>query len=154
MTEDQVFIANVVVINPPWKTITISVISQPTSVNAKLKTIVKICKYRWFCERQHYILMVTKVHSASGHDMDHFIRECARHFHDKQARGHLSFCIQFFKQCVSIAFQRALAFTIKRRIALVGNAWSKPLIASKFHDLHASNIKGVVGEIASYHNKD
>jgi hypothetical protein len=154
--EDQVFIANVVVTNLPWKIVIISVISQLASVNAKLKTIVKIHKYRWLCERQHFILMVTEVHNAPRHDMDRFFRECACFFHDKQSRGHLSlsFCIQFFKQHVSIAFQCALAFTIEGKIALAGNVYSKPPITSKFHDLHASNIKRVVGEIISYHNKD
>jgi hypothetical protein len=78
--EDQIFIANVMVTNSPWKIVTISVISQLASVNAKLKTIVKICKYRWLCEGQHFIIMVTEVHNAPRHDMDRFIRECARFF--------------------------------------------------------------------------
>jgi hypothetical protein len=50
--------------------------------------------------------------------MDRFIRECAHIFHDKQLRGHLSlsFCIQFFKQRVNIAFQCALAFAIEETL--------------------------------------
>jgi hypothetical protein len=93
--EDQIFITNVVVINSPWKTLIINVINQPVSVNAKLKTIVKIRKYRWLCEGQHFISMVGEVHSAPRHDMDCFIKECAHLFHNKQSRGHLSlsFCI-------------------------------------------------------------
>jgi hypothetical protein len=37
---------------------------------------------------------------------------------------------------------------------LTDDACSKPLIIIKFHDLHASNIKGAMSEIASYHEKD
>jgi hypothetical protein len=39
--------------------------------------------------------MATEVHGALGHDMDHFIKECARLFHDKQSGGHLSFFFTF-----------------------------------------------------------
>jgi hypothetical protein len=48
--------------------------------------------------------MAMEVHGAPGRDMDHFIREYGRLFHDRQLGGHLSlsFCIQFFKQHVSI----------------------------------------------------
>jgi hypothetical protein len=62
--------------------------------------------------------------------MDRFIKECVRLFQDKGSRGHLSlsFCIQFFKQHVNIAFQRALTYVIKRKIALAGDACSKLLI--------------------------
>jgi len=64
------------------------------------------------------------------------------------------FCIQFFLQHVSIFLQHVLTSAIKRKIVLVGDACSKPLITIKFHDLHASNIRGVVGEITSYHERD
>jgi hypothetical protein len=49
--------------------------------------------------------MAMEVHGASRRDMDYLIKECACLFHDKQSRSHLflSFCIQFFKQRVSIA---------------------------------------------------
>jgi hypothetical protein len=62
--------------------------------------------------------MAMEVHGAPMHDKDCFIRECARLFHDRRSRGHLSlsFCIQFFRQCVSITFQRALASTIERKL--------------------------------------
>ncbi len=50
-----------------------------------------------------------------------------------------------FKQHVNMALQRALAFTIERKIALAGNVCSKPPIIFRFHDLHASKIKKVVG---------
>ncbi len=81
--ENQVFIVDVVVINSPWETITKNVISQLASANAKLKAIAKICKYIRFSERRHFITMATKVHNALRHDMDRFIKECARLFHDK-----------------------------------------------------------------------
>jgi hypothetical protein len=56
-----------------------------------------------------------EVHGAPGCDMDHFIKECGCFFHNKKLKDHLSlsFCIQFFRQCVSIALQHALAFVIK-----------------------------------------
>jgi hypothetical protein len=66
----------------------------------------------------------------------------------------LSFCIQFFRQCVSIALQHVLASTIERKIALVGDAYSRPPIIIKFHDLHVGNSRGAVGEITSYHERD
>jgi hypothetical protein len=37
---------------------------------------------------------------------------------------------------------------------LAGDAYSRPPIIIKSHDLHVSNIRGVVSEIASYHKKD
>jgi len=74
--------------------------------------------------------MAIEVHVAFGHDMDHFNRECAYLFHDRQSRGHLSLfvCIQFFKQHVSISLQHVLTFVIERNIALVGDACSRPPI--------------------------
>ncbi len=67
-----------------------SVITQPTSVVAKLSTIAKIRKYRGIHEEPHFISMAMEVHGAFGHDMDCFIKECACLFHDRQSRGHLS----------------------------------------------------------------
>ncbi len=77
--------------------------------------------------------------------MDCFIKECACLVYNKQSRGHLSlsFCTQFCKQYVSIVFQRALALVMERKIVLVGDAYSKPPIIIKSHNLHASDIKGV-----------
>ncbi len=60
-----------------------SVISQPIGVVMELSTIAKIHKYRRFHDERHFILMAMEVHGALGHDMDHFIRECAHVFHDK-----------------------------------------------------------------------
>jgi hypothetical protein len=61
------------------------------------------------------------------------------------------FCIQFFKQRVSIAFQHALKYVIKRKIALASDACYTPPIIIRSHDLHAGDIKRVVNEITSYH---
>jgi hypothetical protein len=71
-------------------------------------------------------------------------------------KGNLSlfFCIQFFRQCVSIALQQALTSAIERKIALAGDAYSKPPNIIRFHDLHANNIERVMGEIISYHKRD
>jgi hypothetical protein len=59
-----------------------------------------------------------------------------------------------FSNSVIIAFQHALVSNIKKKIALVGHACSRPLITIKFHDFHASDIIRVVGEIISYHERD
>ncbi len=77
-------------------------------------------------------------------------------FHDKQSKGHLSlsFCIHFFKQHVSISLQHVLAFVIERKIALGCYAYSRPPIIIKSHHLHVGDIKGAMGEIASYHERD
>jgi hypothetical protein len=93
---------------------------------------------------------------APMHDMDHFIRECAHLFHNRSLGDHLSlsFCIQFFKHCVSIAFQRPLVSIIERKIVLAGDACFKPSITIRSHDLHASDIRRGVGEVASYHERD
>jgi len=93
--EDQVFVVNVVVIDLTHETMVTNVISQPTSVVAKLITIVKICKYRRFHERHHFISMAMDMHKTFRCDMDCFIREGAYLFHDRRLKGHLSlsFCI-------------------------------------------------------------
>ncbi len=133
-----------------------SVINRPTSVITNLSAIVKIHKYRGLHKGHHFIPMAMEVHGAPRRDMDCFIRECARLFQDRCSRGHLSlsFCIQFFRQRVSITFQHALTSAIKRKIALTGDAYYRPATTIRSHDLHVDNIKGAVGEIASYHKKD
>jgi len=100
--------------------------------------------------------MAMEVHNAPRRDMDRFIRECAHLFHNRRLRGHLSlsFCIQFLKQRVSIALQHDLASTIERKIALVGDVCSKPPITIRPYDLHVGGIRGAVGEIASYNERD
>ncbi len=145
-----------VITNPTQETMASSVISRLVYVIAELNTIVKIHKYRKLHEGHHFILMAMEVHNTHGHDLDQFIKECAHLSHNKRSGGHLSlsFCIQFFKQRVSIVFQRALASTIKRKIALANDVCSRPPITIRSHDLHVSNIKGVVGEIASYHERN
>jgi hypothetical protein len=116
----------------------------------EFSVIVKIRKYRSLHERHHFIPMVMEVHDTPERDMDHFIKECALLFHDRQSRNHLSlsFYIQFFKQRVSIALQCALTSTIERKIVLVEDVYFKS------HSLHAGDIRMVVGEIVSYHEKD
>jgi hypothetical protein len=96
----------------------------------ELNAIVKICKYRRLYEGHHFVLMAMEVHDTPMHDMDSFIRECARLFHDRRLRDHLSlsFYIQFFRQCVSITFQCVFAFAIERKILLAGDACSRPLV--------------------------
>jgi hypothetical protein len=52
---------------------------------------------------------------------------------------------------VNIALQHVLAFAITRKIALAGDVCFRPPIIFRFYDFHASDIKGVVSEITSYH---
>ncbi len=121
----------------------LNVISRPTNVIMKLSAIIKIHKCIGFHEKQHFILMAMEVHGAPRRDMDRFIRECAHLFFTIGDRKTIFFCIQFFKQCVSIAFLCALAFAIKTKIALPSDGCFRPPIIIKFHDLHTSNIRGV-----------
>jgi len=74
--------------------------------------------------------MAMEVHGAPGCDMDCFIKECPRFFHDRKSKGQLSlsFCIQFFKTCVSIALQHALTSITKRKIALATDVCSRPAL--------------------------
>jgi hypothetical protein len=132
------------------------IIGRPIGVAVKLSAIAKICKYKWLNEGHHFISMTMEVHDTFRRDMDRFIRECARLFHDRRLKNHLSlsFCVQFFKQCVNIALQCALASTIEIKIALMGDVYSRPPITIKSHNLHASDIRGAMGEIASYHERD
>jgi hypothetical protein len=60
-----------------------SVISQPTGVAMELSTIAKIRKYRRLHEGHHFILMAMEVHGALERDMDCFIKECVRIFHNR-----------------------------------------------------------------------
>ncbi len=101
------------------QTMASSVISQPIGVIAELRAIIEIHKYKGFHQGQHFILMAMEVHGALGCNMDNFIMECAHFSHDKHLGGHLSlsFCIHFYRQCVSIVLQRDLAFAIERKIA-------------------------------------
>ncbi len=132
-----------------------SVISRPTTTIMELNTIAKICKYKKFHEGHHFISMAMEVYGAPEWDIDRFIRECACFFHDRCLGGHLflSFCIQVFKQLVNIVFQHVLASTIKRNTALASDACSQPPITIRSHNLHASDIKEAMGEIASYHER-
>jgi hypothetical protein len=47
----------------------------------------------------------------------------------------------------------ALAFVIERKSTLARDVCSKSPIIIRPHNLHVGNIKGVVGEIASYHKR-
>jgi len=82
-------------IDPRWESMATKVISRLADVAKKLSAIVKIRKYKGFLKGHHFTLMAMKVHGAPMCDMDHFIRECAHLFNDRQSRGHLSlfFCI-------------------------------------------------------------
>ncbi len=73
--EDQVFVANVVVIDLTWEIVVTNVINQPLGAVVKISAIVKIRKYRRFNEGHHFIPMAMEVHNASGHDMTCFIRK-------------------------------------------------------------------------------
>jgi hypothetical protein len=94
------------VIDLMQETMALSVISPLICAIAEPSDIVKIHKYKGLQEGHHFISTAMEVHATPERDMDHFIREFVHLFHDKQSKGHLSlsFCIQFFKQHVSIVF--------------------------------------------------
>ncbi len=75
--EEQIFVANVVVIDLTWNAMAMNVINWLAGVIVELNAIVKIHKYRGLHEGHHFILVAMEVHDALGHDMDCFIRECA-----------------------------------------------------------------------------
>ncbi len=58
--KDQIFIANVVVIDLTWKTMVWSVISQSTHAIAELNAIAKIHKYK----KHHFIPMAMEMQNA------------------------------------------------------------------------------------------
>jgi len=43
---------------------------------------------------------------------------------------------------------------MEKKIILVGDVCSKPPITIRSHNLHEGNIRKVVGEIVSYHERD
>jgi hypothetical protein len=100
------FVVDVVVTNLTREMMATNVISQPMDVASKLSANVKIYKYKGLHDAHHFILMAMEVYGAPGCDMNRFIKECASFFHDRQLGGHLSlsFCIQFFRQPISIIF--------------------------------------------------
>jgi hypothetical protein len=93
--KDQIFVVDVVVVDPMQETVALNVISWPTCVVAELSAIAKICKYRGLHVGHYFIPMAMEVHGALGRDMDHFISECTHFFHNRWLGGHLSlfFCI-------------------------------------------------------------
>ncbi len=117
---------NVVVTDPIWEMVVMSVISQLVGVIVEFNAIVKIRKYKGLHEGHHFILMAMEVHGALGCDMDCFIRDSAYLFHNRRSKGHLSlfFCIQFCRQCVNITLQHVLTYNIERKIALAKDAYS------------------------------
>jgi hypothetical protein len=144
------------VIDVMWEIVASNVISQLASAAMELSAIIKICKYRRLHEEHHFIPMALKVDDTPKRDMDHFIRECACLFHNRRSGSHLSlsFCIQFSRQHVNIALQRVLASITERKIPLAGDVYSRPPITIRSHDLHVDDIKKVMGEITSYHERD
>jgi hypothetical protein len=154
--EDQVFIADVVVIDLMWKMVALNVISWPIGAIVEFNTVTKICKYNGLHEGHHFIPMAMEVHGTPGSNMDCFIRECAHLFHDRWSWSHLFLfsCIQFFRQHVNIVLQHALVFAIERKIMLASDVCSRPPITIRSHDLHAGDIRGAVGKIDFYHERD
>jgi hypothetical protein len=135
----------------------LNVFNRLAGVVAELSTITKIHKYRGLHEGRHFILMAMEVHDALECDMDHFIMESGAYFfHDRQLECHFSLYVYIkkFRQRVSITFQCALVFSLKRKITLASAVFPRPRITIRSHDLHANNIRGVVGEITSYHERD
>jgi hypothetical protein len=64
------------------------------------------------------------------------------------------FAFNFSSNVLALFFNVFLASNIERKIMLVGDVYFRPPIIIKFHDLHVGDIRRVVGEIASYHERD
>jgi hypothetical protein len=56
------------------------------------------------------------------------------------------FAFNFSEDILNIAFQHTLASAIERKIALMGNACSKPPITIRLQSLHVDDIRGAMGE--------
>jgi hypothetical protein len=76
--EDQMFVADVVVIDSMGETVASNAINWPASAVVKLSAIINIHKYRALHEGHHFISMAMEVHGTHRCDMDCFITECAR----------------------------------------------------------------------------
>jgi hypothetical protein len=81
--ENQVFVVDVVPTNSTQEMLVLSVISRPIVATAELSAVTKICKYKGLHEGHHFILMAMEVHGTFRRDMDRFIRECVRCFHNR-----------------------------------------------------------------------
>ncbi len=93
----------------------LNVINRLIGVAVELSAIVNICNYRGLHEGHHFISMAMDVHDAHERNMDCFIKECARLFHDKRSQGHLSFffafnfssnMLVFFFACFSLYYRK------------------------------------------------
>jgi hypothetical protein len=65
-----------------------------------------------------------------------------------------SFAFNFSNSMLTLFFQHVLTSVIKKKIALLGDACSKPPITIRSHNLHGGDIRGAMGEIAPYHKRD
>jgi hypothetical protein len=119
----------------------------------KFNVIVKIrnYKYKKIYEGHHFISMAMEVHNIPEWNMDCFIRECV-HLFSQEVIYSCFFTFNFSSNVLTLLFN---VFVIERKIVLEGDACSRPLIITiKIHNLHPSNIKRIMGEIASYSEKD
>ncbi len=81
--KDQVFLANLMIIDLTWEMMAMNVISRLVGVIVELNSVVKIRKHKGFHEGHHFISMAMEVHDTHEHDMDYFIKECVHFFHDR-----------------------------------------------------------------------
>ncbi len=153
--ENQVFVANEVT-NLTQETVASSVINRPTCAVAKLSTIVKIHKYRksfkrgtilfqwpWRC-----IMHLGMIRIVSSRNVLVFSAI------DDQEVVYPLFLHSIFQTTCQYCSSASLASEIEKKIVLGSDACSKPPNTIRSHDLHVDDIKEVVGEIASYHERD
>jgi len=102
-----------------------NVINQPKNVVAKFNAIAKIHKYRRIHERHHFISMAMEVHGALWHDVNHFIKECACLFHNRESKEIIYFCfLKFnFLKNILILFFSMFNLYIERKIS-----WKKMFV--------------------------
>ncbi len=145
--EDQVFITNLT-----WEMVATNVISRPTSAITKFNAIVKFASIESFMRG---IILFQWPWRCTVHLTVIWIVSSENVFVCSMINNHkLIYPCLFAFSFSNNALQHALSSNTTRKIALARNTCSKPPIFIKSCNLHVGNIRGAVGEIASYHKKD
>ncbi len=150
------FVVNMVVIDLMWKMVATNVINWLIGVIAKFNAIVKICKYRKFHERHHFIPMAMEMHDTPECDKDHFIKECVHLSHDRWSRSHLSFffAFSFSSRMLVLFFNMIWPLLYKERLLWWEMFFLDLLLLLNLMILLVGDIRGAVDEMVPYHKKD
>ncbi len=153
--KDQVFVVDVVVIQHEKQWFQVSLVDQQVQLHnltpllkfASIEGFMKgtiLFRWPWKCMAHPGVTWIVSLGSA------HL-------FHDRQSEDHLSFFIfafNFLSDVLVLLFNVLQLLLQNRKIVQVGDVCFRPPIVIRIHDLHASDIRGNMGEIASYHERD